>query len=352
MSSASRFLHLVQAASGGAAQPPAEEIWEGLEAELRAGLSVYWNTAGQVLAGSGIRLTPPGEDYFSLPRNFFSALFLYAYWRAALAPARRTFYVAVNQCLRGMVTGCDNLLDDEYKATLETDLPAGGTRFRSVLDIMVSDRVLFQLLTRRWEQGEIALEAVRRAAAASLAALAPSGAQEAGEQPGVDRRLPPAAVLRQVHHFKTAMLFQCTWAVPEALGDGGHPVVSGLKAALYDIGMGCQVLDDMVDLLADVRGRRHNYVASLVAHGPWAAARDELARRAGQPPAPDEVRGFLGRYPDLGRGAWEAAQGFLERGLLALFAPGHRFLAAPSAAFIAARIGAHRLVAAAPGGTA
>lgn len=350
MSPTSSFLHLIQAAAPGEAEPPAAEVWERLETELRAGLSVYWDAAGQVLEGSGIRLAPPGEDYTSLSRNFFSALFLYAYWRAELPAPRRTFYVAANQCLRGMVTGCDNLLDDEYKATLETDLPAGGTRFRSVLDIMVSDRVLFHLLTRLSEEGHIGLEAVGRAAAASLVALAPSGAQEAGEQQGIDRRLPPAAVLQQVHHFKTALLFQCTWAIPEVLGDGEHPVVRGLKAALYDIGMGCQVLDDMVDVLADVRGRRHNYLASLVVHGPSEEARAELARRAAQPQTADEVRGFLGRYPAVGQAAWVAAQGLLERGLLALFAPGHRFLAAPAAAFITARIGAQRLVAQGSGG--
>jgi hypothetical protein len=39
-------------------------------------------------------------------------------------------YVAVNQCLRGMVTGCDNLLDDAIKPTLNTDLPEDLRRAR------------------------------------------------------------------------------------------------------------------------------------------------------------------------------------------------------------------------------
>ena len=127
MTPPSAFVSLIQdAAPGGVgAGPSVHELWGLLEAELRAGLAVYWDTAGQVLQGSGIRLAPPGEEDFSLKRNFFSTLFLYAYWRVALPPPRRTLYVAVNQCLRGMVTGCDNLLDDEYKATLETDLPPG-----------------------------------------------------------------------------------------------------------------------------------------------------------------------------------------------------------------------------------
>ena len=57
-----------------------------------------------------------------------------------------SFYVAANQCLRGMVTGCDNLLDDEYKMTLGTDLPLMAGSSDPILDIMVSDRVLFEIL--------------------------------------------------------------------------------------------------------------------------------------------------------------------------------------------------------------
>lgn len=349
MSPATHFLQLLQAADpGGTGEPSAAAVWGSLEAELRAGLTVYWESAGQVLAGSGIRLAAPGAGTFDLRRNFFSALFLYAYWRAEVPPRRRTFYAAVNQCLRGMVTGCDNLLDDEYKATLETDLPPGGTRFRSVLDIMVSDRVLFQLLESLQEAGEIGPEDARRASAASLAALAPSGAQEAGEERGVDRRLPPEQVLQEVHHLKTALLFQCTWALPAVLGDAGHPGVPALKDALYDIGMGCQVLDDMVDLLADVRGRRHNFVASLVAHGPWDEARAALAQQAAEAPSGGEVRRFLEAFPDPGRQAWETARNLLARGLEGLFAPGHRFLGAPAADFIARRIGARDVMAASP----
>ena len=41
------------------------------------------------------------------------------------------------------MTGCGNILDDEYKKTLETELPEHGVKFRSVLDILVSDRYAF-----------------------------------------------------------------------------------------------------------------------------------------------------------------------------------------------------------------
>ena len=55
-----------------------------LEGELFAALSLYWSKAADILKGSGITLLHPGDDFFSLEKNFFSALFLYSYHRANL----------------------------------------------------------------------------------------------------------------------------------------------------------------------------------------------------------------------------------------------------------------------------
>ena len=126
----------------------APDLFSALEDELSSALSLYWSTAGDILRDSGIELLEPPEDFFSIDKNFFSALFLYSYKRAGIPRPRRILYGAVNQCLRGMVTGCDNILDDEYKRTLATSLPKQGVRFRSIIDIMVSDCVLFEILLK------------------------------------------------------------------------------------------------------------------------------------------------------------------------------------------------------------
>jgi hypothetical protein len=51
------------------------ESLDALQRELSAGLSMYWSFAGQILSGSGIKLLDPAEDFFSIEKNFFSALF-------------------------------------------------------------------------------------------------------------------------------------------------------------------------------------------------------------------------------------------------------------------------------------
>jgi hypothetical protein len=126
-----------------------------LGGELTEALERYWSIADGILEGSKVRLKAPGPATMSIESNLFSLMFLYSYFQAGIPGSRRVLYAAINQCLRGMVTGCDNLLDDEYKQTLDTDLPLSGTRFRSVLDIMVSDRVLFELLSDARERGEL-----------------------------------------------------------------------------------------------------------------------------------------------------------------------------------------------------
>jgi hypothetical protein len=277
---------------------PQGPLFDQLKAELASGLRLYWETAAAILDGSGIRLLEADPGYLSLEKNLFSSLFLYSYARGGIPSGRRILYVALNQCLRGMVTGCDNLLDNEYKPTLLTDLPEQGTRFRSVLDIMVSDRVLFELLLSQGHEKQISFDQVQAVSRASLHCLARSGAQEASEEKGVGGMPAPEDLLRTVHHFKTGILFQAPWAAPEVLEKVPAEQSNRIKDALYQIGMGCQILDDMVDLEKDLRDRRHNFVASLISH-------ERLSS------------------PDARRKAALKAETYLHSGLQGLFAETH-----------------------------
>ncbi|OPZ57795.1 MAG: Polyprenyl synthetase [Deltaproteobacteria bacterium ADurb.Bin510] len=263
-----------------------------------------------MLAGSGVNLAPEPAEYYAPQANFFSALFLYSYWRGGVSAARRPLYVALNQCLRGMVTGCDNLLDDEYKPTLATDLPLKATRFRSIIDIMASDRVLYEILA----QEGCTVDELLAAGRLSLATLGPSGSEEAREEGGLLAELSAEQVLSEVHHYKTGLLFEAPWALPELFEDLDRARVKVQRQALYDIGLGCQILDDMVDLEND-QGHP-NYLAALLRTQPPLAAR---------------------------RQAYQAAQGYLMQGFTALLAPAHRELQELAISFIVARIGAGRL---------
>ena len=307
-----------------------------LESELRAGLDLFWQNAAQVLDGGSIMLVPPGLEEFSIARNFFSSLFLYSYYRVGVPSDRRILYAAVNQCLRGMVTGCDNILDNEYKKTLETDLPRQAHRFRSVLDIMVADRVLFALLAKYCEGSGLPVKTALRASAASLQALTESGAQEASEEGGVDQMLAPETILKTVHHYKTGLLFKCTWAVPTLLEPEIDHAALAVQEALYQIGIGCQILDDIVDLAVDVKDRRHNYAASVLAYreGPevWRQVKNELKNIP-------EGQGWDAVFPELAASIKKEAVDILGQGLGNLFRKEHHGFIQPAIMFVADRIG-------------
>ncbi|MBW2592206.1 MAG: polyprenyl synthetase family protein [Deltaproteobacteria bacterium] len=319
--------------------PPVKALME----ELRSGLSNYWKAAGEILGQSGITLRAPEEGYFSFNRNFFSLLFLYSFHRAGIPESRRILYATIIQCLRGMVTGCDNLLDDEYKKTLDTDIPETGFRFRSVIDIMVSDRVLFQILFEACRRHEINEDQVEAAMAASMKTMARSGVQEAGEEEGITAILEPDDLLRTIHHYKTGTLFQCPWDIPMAIENLDESGITSLLEGLYRVGMGCQVLDDMVDFMSDLERKRHNFLASLIYYGVHPAEKSRLqeliALKGQRPLVMDPVKDF----PNGFLKASEISRRFLENGLNLLFSEQHRLLVEPSIQFMKKRIGVTHL---------
>jgi len=311
-----------------------------LFSELHEALSLYWTTASDVLQGGGITLLDPPEGYFSLENNFFSAIFLYSYHPLGIPRTRRVLYAAVNQCFRGMVTGCDNILDDEYKNTLETDLPAKAWRFRSVLDIMVSEHVMFNLLTTAARMGEIPEGRVLLAADAALRALTRSGAQEADEEGGTGEALHPDTILNKIHHFKTGILFQSPWAVPTVLENIDETRTRPIRAGLYQIGMGCQIMDDLVDLQRDVRQRRHNYVASLIYHQQgqhdWISLRDGLI----YPNTEENEKYLIQEFPEPIAFAVDSCRRYLNQGINALLGNPPPELLQTVITILAQRIGA------------
>jgi len=243
-----------------------------------------------------------------------------------------------------MVTGCDNLLDDEYKKTLDTDLPLEARKFRSVLDIMVSDRVLFEILLDYCRSNGLSTDLLMEASRASLTALTRSGAQEASEEAGIDKRLSPEEVLTKIHHVKTGLLFLCPWAIPPIIEGDRNLAATPITKALYKIGMGCQIMDDMVDLVSDLKKSRHNYVASLIEHGEDKQASRWLRETSQGMPAQ-----FFAEFPALFSTAHATSSNYLEDGLSGLFSSEHQLFVKPAVLFLSQRIGVDRIIEAVDG---
>jgi hypothetical protein len=239
-----------------------------------------------------------------------------------------------------MVTGCDNLLDDEYKKTLDTDIPRSAYRFRSVMDIMVSDRVLFQILFEYCQENNIIRDKMTKAMTVSIKTMTLSGMQEASEETGITTILQPDHLLKTVHHYKTGILFTCPWDIPMIIEDIQESDIKPLKDGLYDIGMGCQIMDDMVDFMSDLERKRHNYLVSLFYYSPHAHEKRRIEKLMRTVDHEHPMVDLSKDFPESLAKASEASRNFLESGLNRLFSPQHRFLVVPTIEFLKRRIGA------------
>lgn len=179
-------------------------------------------------------------EQLSPQRNLFSTLFIMAVEAAGVRQEMMPFYAMLIQCLRAQVTGCDNILDDEYKSVVPFALPGSGIRFRSVLTVMTADAVLARSLLTAVSTGRMDEQRARMCQSAALAVLIPSGIEEHEEESGSGESVPDVEkVLCQVHYRKTGLLFEAPVRVAEQMGDTTAGRAGLIAAALADFGVAC-----------------------------------------------------------------------------------------------------------------
>lgn len=201
-----------------------------------------------------------------LQKNFFSSLFLSIYTAIGIPPQRRQFYGQINHCIRGLVTACDNLLDDEYKELLPFNFPEPAIRFKSVMHLLCLDRILEKIARQAVVDGLIRQHDLEPLLDAIFRAMVPIGAEEALEEGGITEILSPKAVLDSVHMYKGGKLLCLAFAAPLLL-EGKH--LGPLRLAetgIYQIGMALQVIDDLTDFYEDIQHQNHNYLLSMIHH--------------------------------------------------------------------------------------
>lgn len=197
-------------------------------------------------------------------RNFFSILFLAVYTALGIPPERRLLYGVVNHSLRGIVTGADNLLDDEYKELLPLALPASGVRFKSIMHILLFDRFLFWTLDDAWQRGMLTNEERLAVQKELFSAMVPIGEREAAEEDGAYEILPPEDILSSVHMYRGGNLLRLAFIAPRLLERNNAAAVRSADQGIYSIGMALQAIDDLTDFYEDLEGRKSNYFVSLV----------------------------------------------------------------------------------------
>lgn len=213
------------------------------------------------IAGAACPLSPVPPPLTRIERNFFSTFFL-AVTSHMLGRSRYLpLYAMVNQGMRAWVTACDNILDDEYKDVFSFALAETGPRMKSVLTLLIADRVVADFVTSTYPDAAL-LSTVGKV---SLQSLLSSALQECDEEVRPVRVLPPEEILGKIHQCKTGDLFRAPLALPLALEPVEPSRAEAAGRAVNAFGLACQVIDDIKDMPADVRTGRHNLLVSIVA---------------------------------------------------------------------------------------
>jgi hypothetical protein len=279
----------------------------------------FWEKARFVLNGSGIQLKPLPKSWAALRQNQFSVLFIAIFFVLKIPLDRLRLYARLNHCLRSWVTACDNLLDNELKEMIITDLPENARTFKSVHTLLVTDRVFFSFLMDAVHSKIITEKEMMRLLAISLSAISASGREEAEEEEGIDHTLPPEDVLHKIHSAKTGQLFTSPLYAPTALHDINHedPQVVSIREGLMAFGLGCQILDDLSDLGMDLFDNKYNYLAALIVHGNDMKEKDlwlELSSNGSNPDIRDDYRLYQ-KFPHASKNAVDMAVSQLQRAL-------------------------------------
>lgn len=211
-------------------------------------------------------------------KNIFSILFLALYRSLGIGEERRLFYGLVNHAVRGIVTATDNLLDDEYKEMLPLRFPAGATRFKSVMHILLFDRFLYAATDRAGREGVIDPAGRDKLLQRIFDALVPIGEEEATEEGGVCEILSPGEILCAVHCHKGGDLLRLAFVAPRAIEEDKSAPLDLVDRGIFRIGLSLQVIDDLTDCYDDLRDRRHNYLVSVIRHEGTEPERERLAR--------------------------------------------------------------------------
>jgi hypothetical protein len=245
-------------------------------------------------------------------KHFFSILFLAVYRAMGIHEERRLLYGVINHAIRGIVTAADNILDDEYKEMLPLRFASGASRFKSIMHLLLFDRILYRMVDDAVEQRLISSDERPRILQTILDALVPIGEEEATEEGGVSQLLTPGDIITQIHRHKGGNLLRLAFVAPLLVETGRRERVELADRGVFRIGLALQVIDDLTDFYADLRDRRHNFLASTIHH----EGRDEERQRlalimGGGTDAPAIEEAFTDSVSrTMGRAVGEALHGF------------------------------------------
>jgi hypothetical protein len=218
-------------------------------------------------------LTPKGMYRSSNSRithvykNGFSIFFYALYLMAGMNEDERTLCGVINNSLRMIITGTDNILDDDDLHYLVNLRLQNSPVMTSVMDVILAEKIIAHVLLSAAEKGFITYEKAALSQKALFHRLSEVGLNEAEEVQVQQVCYEPEEILEKVHHCKSGLLFTLPFVIPGVLFKDDpekEKVISRIESGAYDFGIAVQILDDLADIGEDLSGEKPNYICSLI----------------------------------------------------------------------------------------
>jgi hypothetical protein len=182
----------------------------------------------------------------------------------------------LNFCIKGTITSADNLFDDQDKSLIA--LRAAGSRFRSIVQLIVFERATARALERGIAAQTLSARSAAEFQRDLLTSMTAIGALEGSEETGVDQILAPEQMLDSVHRVRGGALFELAFIAPRLLAQAVDArKLASARTAIAQLGTAFQVVDDLIDFEFDVARGRHNLLVSQIVHHGSAAERAQLS---------------------------------------------------------------------------
>ena len=310
-------------------------IWDRLEPSARA----QWQANARVINDLPNALDAACLDLEALPlpaadgpvdvafvqQFFFLILFRSVLETVGMNAAGLALCSELNFCIKGTITSADNLFDDQDKSLIA--IRAAGSRFRSIVQLILFERAAARALERGIHAGTIAPPSAVQCQRDLLTSMTAIGALEGSEEAGVEQILPPEQMLDSVHRVRGGALFELAFIAPRLLAQSVDvPKLASARAAVAQLGTAFQVVDDLIDFEFDVARGRHNLLISQIVHDGTADERAQLsAIRARRDKHSEEVGIDFGAVAESAAAVIDRARREARAGLQALESIGFWF---------------------------
>ncbi len=237
----------------------------------------FYRRAGVILKGS-IELKPFDSKVLEMEKNLFSILFTAVIINLGINRELIPFYTLSVHCMRALVTGCDNILDDEYKEVIPFRFGENGKIMKSVFMIMTADRIISGLALEKYRDGAISYEKASNLSPSVIRVLSDSGTEE-NEEEGFRSQYDypePDIMIDNYLYRKTGTLFEAPVNLLTEMGEITSEEAETSRTMLSLFGIGCQLLDEIKDFREDILSGGPNMVASLMRHGKYSISKDGI----------------------------------------------------------------------------